>query len=197
MKASEFHKLRSIVACDLESFAKEPFTTVNKHGWHILEDAEWTKPDDLCQGNKLVKYKLDKKGKPFVNNMALFLSDMEENENRTIPFDDRNKYGFYSSWANVDHLAKTAEKMFPGFMNLWKWVKKTYPIRMRVTNPAVTHDFTPKDMDNFLRTDIISLLTILKHDLQGELKKWKDGLQKGDFCYCTPMSTMNSDPEIN
>lgn len=191
MKASEFVTQRTIIGLELESLAKEAFTTVTKQGWKVLTDAEWVKPDDLCKGKK------DKKGKPFASNMALFLSEMEENENRVIPFDDRNKYGFYSSWANVDHLAKTAEKMFPGFMNLWKWVKKTYPIRMRVTNPAVTHDFTPKDMDNFLRTDIISLLAILRLDLQGELAKWKAGLQKGDYLYSTPLSSMNSDPEIN
>lgn len=172
MKASKFTSLRLLTAWELEYEAKKPFTKLVK-GRELLEDAEWQKPNDYLD------------------------DDMVDGDNKTLPFEDLPKYGHYSSWNNLDHLAKTAEKLHPGFMNLWKWVKKTYPMTMRVSKPAVTHDFTPKDMDNFLRMDLVSLLTLLKYDLQGELNKWKEGLKQGNYFYSTPLASFCNDPEVN
>lgn len=162
-----------MVGWALETLAKVSFEKTNSKGHKTLEDAVWVRPENYLEG-------------------------MEEGDNKTLPFADLERYGYYSGWNNLNHLAKTAEKMSPGFLNLWKWVKKTYPMQMRVSCPPVTHDFTPKDLDNFLRTDLLSLLTILVLNLQGELTKWTDGLKRNDgFCYCTPYATMNQDPEVN
>ena len=196
MKASQFISLRLIAGWELETEAKVLFTTTNKKGHNLLEDAEWVKPDDLC-----TKGMVNSEGTPVTNNLQFFLAKLEINQSGVIPFADKDKYGYYSTWNNLDHLAKTAEKLQPGFMNLWKWVKKTYPIPMRVTRvakgeSAPSSDFTPKDMDNFLRADLISLYFILKHNLTGELTKWTDGLKKGGYCYCTPLASFMSDPEV-
>lgn len=177
MKASEFVSKRFVLAMELETKAKEAFTLTNKKGHTFLADAVWVKPND-------------------------YLAGLKENEFRYLDYLDRNKWGYYSAWNNVDHLAKTAEALCPGFMEFWKLLDKKYPWQMRVTKPqknkgSPSSDYTPKDLDNFLRADLLSLFALLKLGLKNELEKWRAGFENAYCTYSTPHSSWCNDTEMS
>ncbi len=181
MLASQFNSERNRIGWLLETEAKKPFETVNKKGHRTLVDAEWVTVLKQIDGESVVAY----------------MAGMKEGDEQSLSLKQLNEYGYYTSWNSLEHLAKTAAQMHGEFKNLWKWVVKTYPEKMRVSQPPTSFDFTPKDMYNFLRTDMITLLALLMLDRRGELAKWTDILKANNgTLYNPPISSMYSDPEI-
>lgn len=185
MLASEFNSKRSVVGWQLETQAKKPFETVNKKGHRSLVDAQWVwvTAQDTIDGKQVT--------------VQAHTLGMREGDERVLHLKQLNDYGYYTSWNSLEHLAKTASQMHGEFKNLWKWVLKTYPEKMRVCCPPTSFDFTPKDMYNFLRTDMVTLLALLMLDVRGELAKWTDMLKANNgSLYNPPISSMHNDPEI-
>ena len=74
----------------------------------------------------------------------------------------------YNIWSSLENLEKTAFKLHPDIKNFWKWVKKTYPDQTDVQT---------------LSQHLFNLTYFITHNVEHEVKKWKEALISQNYMY--------------
>ena len=158
MERKEYSRFRDIVGWQLETLAQAPFI-IKVKGYPVLQESVWIIDVHIFTKEEI---KADKP-LPVRNCLA----------------SDALKHGRFDGWQALEHLSKTAATMHSEFKNLWKWVVKTYPYRLRTSFPKEDSDFSTKYLYNFLYLDLKNLLFLLMYNEIEELENWKTALKNG------------------
>jgi hypothetical protein len=152
------------VSVHLETLAKEKFTTLKK-GHSVLEDAVWETLEEI----------------PFENTTTF-----------TCFYPECERYGRYTNWNSVQHLAETANRLNPKFKNYWKTLlsKNRENYKVRVSKPKQDSDVSPKNVYSFLCLDILYVLTLLELDREDLLKEWMVRLKEKPTQFLSPVASL-------